>query len=129
MIYNALKQYINNYPYPQEVLTVKSRNFQAIEGHVSNINLPIYTIKQKKIIVPVNPKELVDTGFGQYAGNETYALFTLTPLKIQSGTLLQKTDIIVKDGFDFTIISVENYAQQGFYKYIITKLMENVEND
>jgi len=129
MIVNIFRQILNNYPFPQEVLTIKSRTFAVNEGHEETSTTVITTIKQKKVIVPMNGKELVDAGLGQYAANETYALYTGTPLKIQSGTLLQKTDVITKGGFDFQIISIEDYKEQGFYRYVITKLMETQLND
>jgi hypothetical protein len=129
MIYKLLPEFFNNSYFNQGSITIYSKNFAYDKGHPVNSTSVSEVINTKKVLVPLNVKDLQDLGLGEYVANESFSLFTDRELRFSSGSLLQKGDLIGYDGKLFKIIALLNYKTHGFYHYTITKFESEVLND
>lgn len=128
-LYKLLPEFFNNGYFNQGNITVYSSNFTMSKGHPVSGTPTTEVIKTQKVLVPMNTKDLEDTGLGEFVGNEAFNLYTAKQLKFSNGTLLQKGDMISYDGSMYKIISSLNYKTHGFYNYVIVKFKGETLND
>jgi hypothetical protein len=124
---NILRQFLNMSEFTRGTVTIKPRDFTYDKGHVLEAALSTYTLKGKKVLVPVTPKQMSDLGFGQFGTGENFWLYTLTALKFPNGTLLQLGDTVEYKNKDFQIISQIDFSTHGFYGQLITSLSASVQ--
>jgi hypothetical protein len=126
---SLLRQLTNDQYFIQGTVYLKSRGFLYNKGHIGDTNLLRTKLTQKKVLVPVKPKDMQDLGFGQYGSAENFWLYTFNNLKFQNGTLFQKSDIVEYKSKDFQILSQLDFETHGFYGQLITSLLEGTLND
>jgi hypothetical protein len=124
-----LRDLTNDQFFIQGSVIIKPRDFTYIKGHISSVALTQYTLKGKKVLVPVKPQDLIDTGFGQFGSAENFYLYTFKALTFQNGTNLTNGDIIIYKNKEYQIINQIDFATHGFYGYLITSLLETLLND
>lgn len=124
-----LKYFINYGFFNRGTITITGRTVSYNKGHAEIINTETRTITTSKMLIPLNPKEVVDLGLGEYAANDSFSLYTRGELRFQSGASVRKGDIIIFKSKDYKIISCLDFETHGFFKYIITRTEEQVLND
>lgn len=126
---DVINSFLMDSYFTQGTVTVTGKDFYYNKGHVEYVSGATTTLRQKKILVPVKEKDLVDAGLGEYVGNESFTLFTKTPLVFSSGAASKVGDIITYKNKKYKIISQLDFETHGFYKYLITKLKDDELND
>lgn len=126
---NLLRMLLNDQYFNQGTITVKPRDFVFNKGHIVDVTLTPYTLKLRKCIVPVKPRELNDTGLGQYGMAENFWVYTLAALRFQNGVDVQKGDIINYKNKDYQIIAQLDFSTHGFYGQLITSLLQGTLNE
>lgn len=129
MNFNLLNNFFNSPYFTQGSITLTSKDYYYNKGHVAKTLDSTYVIKGRKVLVPVDVKDLVDAGLGEYGANETFHLFVKQPLRYSSGSNATIGDLVTYDDYDYKLISVQNYKTHGFYHYMITKFKEAKLND
>lgn len=109
-------------------LTFSSYTFQYVNGQNTKTLTKTRVVRDAKLVVPIEAKELMELGQGQYSANETYAVYLPKPVQFEDGTLSKVSDHVSYKGKDYKIMSVLNFSDQGFYKYIITHYTETSLN-
>jgi hypothetical protein len=126
---NILRQFLNQSYYTQGTIVIKSRSASYDKGHVSDGTSLSETVKQKKVLVPITPREMNDLGFGQFSSAENFWLYTLSALNFQNGTSLQKGDLVEYKNKDFQILSQIDFETHGSYGHLLSSYLGEVLND
>lgn len=128
-MFNFLTEFLNDSYFTQGVIKIYSNTISYSEGEAVAGTPTVRTVRGAKVLVPVNAKDLVDMGLGEYIGNEVFNLYVTAPLKFSNGTLLQKGDQIEYESNIYKLISNLNFKTHGFYAYTITKFKDTTLND
>lgn len=128
-MYNLLPSFFNDSFFNQGTITIYNRALSYDKGHAITTPKVDKVLKCNKIIVPVNVKDLVDKGLGQYNADRSFQLYVSKPLKFQSGSALQIGDLIEYNGGMYKLLSGLDFSTHGFYNYYITKMEDKRVND
>ena len=77
-----LKEFRGDRYFSTGELTLTPHTFSYTKGQVADVSGTPIKLRSQKILVPVNVKDLIDMGFGEYVANETFTLFINKPLNI-----------------------------------------------
>ena len=119
--YEIIKQFLNNKYFNMGSLQIIQSSFSYSEGLIASVPQTPYTIRTQKVLVPVNTKDLIDRGLGEYGANSVFDLFVAKQFRFPNGAMAQNGDTIVYDTEHYKIISTLNFKTHGFYSYTIAK--------
>ena len=118
---NILKQFLNQSYFTQGTIIIKERTEASYDsGHIQEGIVSTETLKKKKVLVPISANEMNDLGLGQYNDYENYYLATLSQIKFQNGSLLQRPSLVEYKGKNYQIIKQLDFSTHGFYSHILT---------
>lgn len=126
---NVITQFLNNAFFSQGTITIQPKHFYYDQGTLVETLGTSYIVKARKVLVPVNTRDLKQVGMGEYTADETFSLFVDKPLNYVNGTALQQGDVITYDSTSYKLVSSLNFKTHGFYKYLISKLKTDTLDD
>jgi hypothetical protein len=120
-MFKLLPEFFNNAYFNRGSIKIRSKDYTMVKGQAVNGTESTETLTVRKVLVPMNAKEIMDTGLGEYNTGEAFYLYVDKVLRFSNGKLLQKGDVIEYEGFSYKMITVLDYRTHGFYTYVLNK--------